>query len=310
MSYRMLLLVVMSPELVEEIHALAQRVRDVIREHEERLVQAALEMATGEVTPVAMMQFEATLARELREVGRCVVELVGNALEPETPGALPPSLTIAGDNHVPAPRKTPRRHVLTFFGEITLYRFGWRTPDHQNPSVFPLEEALGLVRGCTPALAERAAWLAGQAGATQRLIIERLKRDHNVSIGTGRLRALWDELSGRLEPLRRQHQARRIAELLETARQSSGRKHPVLAAGRDGVTVGEQPHGFFRSGHLRDRHRLRPPGPPPGKCLPRIRASARPGHDDRRIETSTKRHTVRVGRTAAAIVLCDGRGLA
>ena len=76
-------------------------------------------------------------------------------------------------------------------------------------------------------------------------MIERLRKDNNVSIGHERLRALWKELSEQLEPLRREQQARRIVALLAQAQASSGRTRPVLSVGRDGVTVGEQPHGFF-----------------------------------------------------------------
>jgi hypothetical protein len=36
-----------------------------------------------------------------------------------------------------------------------------------------------------------------------------------------------------------------IVALLAQAQASSGRTRPVLSVGRDGVTVGEQPHGFF-----------------------------------------------------------------
>lgn len=245
MPYPTLLLALLQPEFVADVEQLADVVRDVIREQEEQLIGIVIGLVRREVTPVAMMEFEVALATTLRELGRRLTEESVNRIELDDAAQLPDSLRINGDSHTPNSAKTPHKHVLSFFGEITLWRFGWRTPDHTGPTVFPLEDALGLIRGCTPALAERAAWLSGNAGATQRLVIERLRKDNNVSIGVERLRALWKELSERLEPLRREQQARRIAALLAAAEASSGRCRPVLAVGRDGVTVGEQPHGFF-----------------------------------------------------------------
>jgi hypothetical protein len=245
MSYATLLVTLLQPEFIAECRRLSGVAEDVLDQHKDELVKLFLTFVTGEVTPVALMEFETSLAALLREVGRRLTEEAVNRIEPESAAELPELLRIGGDSHTPNAEKTPRSDLLTFFGKITLWRFGWMTPDHTSPTVFPLEEALGLIRGCTPALAERAAWLAGNAGATQRLVIERLRKDHHVHIGTERLRALWSELSERLEPLRREQQARRIATLLALAQQSTGRCRPVLAVGRDGVTVGEQPHGFF-----------------------------------------------------------------
>ena len=245
MSYSTLLVALLQPEFVADVEQLANDIRDVIHEQEDELIRTVIGLVLGEVTPVAMMEVEVSLAAILRECGRRLVEEAVNRIEPDDAAQLPDALTINGDTHTPNATKTPHSDVCCYFGKITLFRFGWRTPDHTGPTTFPLEESLGLIRGCTPALAERAAWLAGNAGATQRLVIERLKKDHNVSIGHARLRALWKELSERLEPFRRQQQARRIVELLTQADASRGRCRPVLAVGRDGVTVGEQPHGFF-----------------------------------------------------------------
>ena len=245
MSYPTLLLALLQPEIVANVQQLANDIQDTIREHEVELIRVAVGFVMGEVSPVAMMEFEAAVAAALRETGRRLVEDSVNRMEPDDAAQLPGELTIHGDSHTPHATKTPHNDALCFFGKFTLDRFGWRRPDHTGPTVFPLEESLGLIRGCTPALAERAAWLAGNAGATQQLVIERLRKDNNVSIGHARLRALWKELSEQLEPLRREQQARRVVALLAQAQASSGRTRPVLSVGRDGVTVGEQPHGFF-----------------------------------------------------------------
>jgi len=245
MSYGMMLVALLPESLLREARSLSGEVRRILRESEDELVALVLGFLGSEITPQSTMQFETALQHVVRETARRICELIYNRLEPDSPADLPEALTVSGDTHVPATEKTPHADVLTLFGRITLHRFVWRQPDHRGSGVCPLEDALGLIRGCTPALAERAAWLGAQAGATQRLVIDRLRRDHNLRIGTGRLRALWDELAGRLEPFRREQQARRVVELLQQAEASKGRCRPVLAAGRDGVTICEQPHGFF-----------------------------------------------------------------
>ena len=105
----------------------------------------------------------------------------------------------------------------TPFGPATLRRLGYRSDAAGEPSLFPLEEALGLRHGCTPALAERVGFHAGQAGATQRTLLDLLKRDHGVTMGVGRLRQLLSSLSDATAPLRREAQARRIRDLLQRA---------------------------------------------------------------------------------------------
>ena len=64
-------------------------------------------------------------------------------------------------------------------------------------------------------------------------------------MGVGRLRQLLSSLSDATAPLRREAQARRIRDLLQRAFARKGRGQPTLAVGRDGITVGNQPHGFF-----------------------------------------------------------------
>jgi len=48
-----------------------------------------------------------------------------------------------------------------------------------------------------------------------------------------------------MSQFRHQYQVARVLELLNEADESSGNRKPVLAVGRDGVTVCSQPHGFW-----------------------------------------------------------------
>lgn len=183
MSYGMMLVALLPESLLREAHSMAGDVRRVLRESEDELVALVVGFQSTELTPQSTMQFETALQHVVRETARRVCELVYNRLEPDSPADLPETLTVSGDTHAPAKEKTPHADVLTLFGRITLHRFVWRQPDHRSSAVCPLEEALGLIRGCTPALAERVAWLGAQAGATQRLVIDRLRRPSTPSVG-------------------------------------------------------------------------------------------------------------------------------
>ena len=48
-----------------------------------------------------------------------------------------------------------------------------------------------------------------------------------------------------MERFRRQHQSRKIVASLRAAQDSTGKNRPVLAVGRDGITLRTQPHSFF-----------------------------------------------------------------
>ena len=105
---------------------------------------------------------------------------------------------------------------------------------HRNSgeaTIFPLELQLGLVYGATPALAEVAARYMGEAGATQQVVLDRLRLQHAVRWGPERLRDVTGDVSQRMDRYRQEFQVLRVLELLEKADQSSGRCKPVLAVG-------------------------------------------------------------------------------
>lgn len=221
------------------------KVRCVWRQREEDLLGLIVKQLMTEISPSEFFRFEQQLQAVLRETGREVLEVVMNALEPAEHPQWPTHVEQAGGEYRRRAQQTPHREIATLFGPITLLRLGYRSCADGDPSLFPLEEALGLVKGCTPALAERMGFHAGQAGATQRTVLALLRREHGVTLGVGRLRKVLEALSEATAPLRREAQARRIYELLQQAFARKGRGKPTLAVGRDGITVGNQPHGFF-----------------------------------------------------------------
>jgi hypothetical protein len=119
--------------------------------------------------------------------------------------------------------------------------------DSGDAAIVPLELQLGLTEGATPALAEAAAGYLAQAGASQQIVLDRLRSQHGVSMGVERLRKVAASVSQAMERYLREFQVLRVLELLAKAQKSSGNRKPVLAVGRDGVTLREYRHSHFEN---------------------------------------------------------------
>jgi len=198
-------------------------------------------------SPAATLKFERELDELLRELGRLVTELAYNRLEGEQPQELPHYVEHEAGQYRRLNEKTPNREVATLFGKITLWRHGYRyvERDVTEPTIFPLEVQLGLAEGATPALASEAARMMAETGATQETVLARLKERHGVTWGVKKLRAVTEHLAAAMERFRREYQAKQVVEWLRAAQGSKGRHRPVLAVGRDGITLQTQPHSFY-----------------------------------------------------------------
>jgi hypothetical protein len=198
-------------------------------------------------SPTAALNFERELNELLREVGRVATELAYNRLEPEQPEELPHYVTHEAGPYRRLNHKTPNREVATLFGKITLLRHGYRYVEREvdEPTIFPLEVQLGLACGATPALAGEAARLMAETGATQGTVLARLKERHGVSWGVKKLRAVTESVATTMERFRREYQAKQVVAWLHEAHGSKGKHRPVLAVGRDGITLQTQPHSYY-----------------------------------------------------------------
>ena len=198
-------------------------------------------------SPAATFEFEQRVQEIARELARRTVEVVYNAVEPADPSNAPHYVeqgdTVYRRVNVP----TANRHVATLFGKITLTRLGYRdtSRDSGEPTIFPLEMALGLVEGATPALACAAARALAETGATQQAVLARMRREHGVEWGVKKLRALAEQVSIAMTPLQREQQAAKVVEWLKQAQAQRGSGKPVLAVGRDGITLCTRPHRFY-----------------------------------------------------------------
>lgn len=196
---------------------------------------------------MAALKFERELQRLTRELGRAAVEFAYNRAEPDQPEQLPHYVQYELGDYRRLNHQTPRRHLATLFGKITLWRHGYRDVqrDSSEPTIFPLEIQLGVVEGATPALAGVAAQALAETGATQDTVLDKLKTQHGVDWGVKKLRAVAEKASTAMDQFRRGHQARQVVEWLRQAQESKGKNRPVLAVGRDGITLCTRPYSFF-----------------------------------------------------------------
>lgn len=226
-----------------------EKVDEALSESREELEQACMAFLSEDISPHSTFDFETKLAKTVRELGRRLVEKVGNVIEPADADDMPHDLMKGNEGHRVLKAKTANRNVGTLFGTITLNRFGYRSWDRDSgsPVIFPLELQMGLMAGATPALAERVGWYMAAAGATQRRVLSDLKSHHAISWGPERLRDLTQQLAQDLSRHTVEQQADRLLEFLTAAAASPGRKRPVLAVGRDGVTLREYKFRFFET---------------------------------------------------------------
>jgi hypothetical protein len=232
------------PGIEEELEA---RIREIMETQLERIEEIALTFLLREISPMASFDLEAAIAENLREMGRRLLEMLYNFIEPNEAEKMPHDVIYEAGGYRRLNQKTRNAHVSTLFGTIELWRYGYRYwhRDVREKTIFPLEVQLGLVGGATPALAEAAARYMAETGATQAAVLARLKQQHGVSWGAARLRAVAAGVSQAMEQYREEYQVRKVLELLAQADESKGRCKPVLAVGRDGISLREYRYRFF-----------------------------------------------------------------
>jgi hypothetical protein len=227
-----------TPSDHDESSDLSPRLDDVLDLAIDRIREVIDTFRRSSVSPVVVAQFEKDVQQATRELARGATQWTYNHVEPAAVRDLPPEVHFEGDAYRRLGKKTPQA-LSTLFGTIRLRRLGYRAaPAVGEPVLFPLCRALGVVHGATPALAERVACYQAEAGATQKRTLERLRREHGVSLGVKRLRQITAFVATAMEEHRLETQAEQVVAWLKEAQSSRGRHRPVLAVGRDGITLG------------------------------------------------------------------------
>ena len=232
------------PDPSTRIAAVRLGIQAIQTRRDEHAIAICVAFASGPISPTALVDFEKQMMAQVREFARAAIEWTCNQLEGDDPTALPTHLRSEGIDYRLVKQKT-RSTIDTRFGPMVLRRHLYRPAerDSSESSVVPLERALGVVSQTTPGLAEAACRYLAEAGATQNAVLERLRVDHGVAMGVGRLRALAAQVSGAMAASRESMQVARLLALLAEAESSRGRHRPVLSVGRDGITLGTRCRG-------------------------------------------------------------------
>lgn len=219
-----------------DVKPFTEQVESLLENHGRDIKQLCENFRAQPPSPERAFQFERELAERARELSRKLTQVTYNSLEPDVE-ALPKHIELDGTQYTRLNKQTPQ-DVWTLFGQIRLHRTGYRPTDKNGePTLFPLALSLGLVEGASPALAAVAARLAAETGATQRHALDRLKLDHDVCWGVKKLRQVVAWMSQEMAEQRHQVQVDRLLKLLQEADVSRGCHKPVLAVGRDGITL-------------------------------------------------------------------------
>ena len=228
---------------VQEAERLVDGVLDRAREP---LIDAVVFFFEQQISPLTLMAFEIALLGLIREMGRQLLEGVLNACEPGRPDEMPRDVWFECGGYRRRKQKTANRHVASRFGDIVLHRYGYRSWQAGDGSIFPLEMLLGLNHSATPALVDWIGRHIATAGSNQAAVIELLRTECGVTMGVKRLRQCVKQLGDSMEEVRQEHQVDVLLEALEQAAGSSGSRKPVIAVGRDGITLREYAHSAFK----------------------------------------------------------------
>ena len=185
-------------------------------------------------TPLTTYRFETALGKLFLEVGRSILQVAYNRLEPEDSQRMPQLLRI-GLSDYRRNRKTPTT-VATLFGKVSLRRFIYQAVEAGEAGIFPLQIALGITAGrATPALADVVGRLL--ADLPQQHVLAVLRERYGVCWSVGTLRKVAGSLAEALAPLRQEAQVHYLVGLLDQAANATKRGRPSLVVGRDGVMI-------------------------------------------------------------------------
>ncbi len=222
-----------------------QLVDDALEKVRQPLTVAVITFFEQPLSPTSLMTLEVTLLGLVRLIGRHLLESVLNACEPAQPHLLPNNVWFECGGYRRRNEKTARQNVASRFGDLILHRRGYRSWQSGDGSIFPLEMLLGLNHSATPALVDWIGRNMAAAGSNQAAVIALLRTACRVTMGVKRLRACVHQLSESMADLRQAHQVDELLRALSEAAKSTGSRKPVLAVGRDGITLREYKHRFF-----------------------------------------------------------------
>ena len=158
---------------------IVEQVFDAVRPQLVGAVQAFLAMP---ISATALHQFELALVMLVREIGRLVLQASVQMLEPINIQAMPKDLCFQCGGYRRRARRTRNSSIATRFGNIILWRTGYRSWQRGEETIFPLELLLGLVENVSPAMLDWIGKTIAAAGMSQQATLDAIKQDSGVLI--------------------------------------------------------------------------------------------------------------------------------
>jgi hypothetical protein len=211
-----------------------------------KVVELMHRFANGQASPLAMFELEQELSAFGLELNRCVLNALLNRMEISEIDQMPGTLHHGSKVYRRLSEKTNHSNILTLFGTIELTRATYRQ-GREGKTIAPLEKALGIENGATPAALDLVGREMAATGASQERAIENVVQRTGARMGAPKLRKLTELLADRMSPLREQFQLDRLRKLTEDVLESQ--KKPVLSISRDGVTICIAPTGHYGPFH-------------------------------------------------------------
>jgi hypothetical protein len=117
----------------------AERLVDLVLDRARQpLIDAVVVFFEKQISPLALLAFEIALLGLVREMARQLLEFVLNACEPSRPDELPKDVWFECGGYRRRNQKTANRNVASRFGDIVLHRYGYRSWQAGDGSIFPL----------------------------------------------------------------------------------------------------------------------------------------------------------------------------
>lgn len=221
-------------EVLEKVSSLLADSTEGIAATISRLLAAGLKAGT-------MLELENGLLGRLLELGRQTLQWLLSAIEPDL-DSMPSVIQHKGRGYRRLSAKTKRSGIVTRFGKVSIVRAVYRA-GRAGKTVHPLDIALGLNTGVTPAAVDKIGKQFAATGSSQGRTLEAIKDSIGESIGVGRLRKLVSVLSEEMKPYEESCRLEQLAGWIKQARQL--KQSPVLSVSRDGVSLGTAPYGIF-----------------------------------------------------------------
>jgi len=169
--------------------AIAQQVvEDVFASIKPQAIAVLEHFLAQRISATAMMAFELAMLRLVRELGRLLLQATIQMLERDS-DVLPTNLWFECEGFRRRKDRTANRSIATRFGNITLWRTGYRSWQRDGQTIFPLELMLGLVENVSPAMLGWIGKTTAAAGMSQQATIDSIREHSGVRIGVKRLRS-------------------------------------------------------------------------------------------------------------------------